>query len=156
MIPLILLVLIAGIAFVLPRLGRPRQTKEEPMPVARMLTEDSIRARALELRDQLDRSPFGEALSRMVWRALMVRPIDEGLVHEFHRDFCGHGLIRTEHGVKLCDIQDGGHSTGSPIAEWHTEDAFAIFSARQSDFTCSGWDGAEPVFATDDEWYRGN
>jgi hypothetical protein len=74
--------------------------------------------------------PFGEALSRAVWTVLMTCPIGEGPMHEFHRDFCGHGLIRTPDGVKLRDITDGSYITGPPIAECPTENAFIAFWHR--------------------------
>jgi hypothetical protein len=58
--------------------------------------------------------------------------------------------------VKLCDVQDGGHSCGEPIAQWYSEAEFVAFFARQSDYSCSGWDESEPVFFSDDSWYRNN
>ncbi len=78
------------------------------------------------------------------------------MIYDRHRDFCGQGLIRTSDGVMLCDVQDGGYLLGSPIAAWSSEAAFVGFFAEQSDFSCSGWDKASPVFASDDEWYRNN
>ena len=148
----IVLVLCAVIGMLWP--WRKKTTEVKRMP--RNMTGDEIRQRELELRDELDRAPFGEELARSVWNVLLTCAVDEGLVSNFHRDFCGQGLIRTAEGVKLCDLQDGGYLTGSPIAEWRTEAAFVAFFARQSDFTCSGWDAGEPVFASDDEWYRNN
>jgi hypothetical protein len=118
--------------------------------------EDRVRAYGLVLRDRLDRTPFGADLPRAVWRKLIGLPVGDGLVREFHRDFCGHGLIRTEDGVKLCDVQDGGYLTGPAIASWTSESDFVAFFAMQSDYSCSGWDTTSPVFATEDEWYRNN
>lgn len=117
--------------------------------------EARVRAYGLVLRDRLDRTLFGPVLAGQVWDRLMTCLIGEGLIHEFHRDFCGHGLIRTEGGVKLCDILDG-HHPGEAIAEWRSREAFVAFFAEQSDFSCSGWDEASPVFATSDEWHRNN
>ena len=34
--------------------------------------------------------------------------------------------------------------------------AFVAFFARQSDFSMSGWDPGEPIFFSDDDWYRNN
>ena len=85
----------------------------------------------------------------------MTRPVGEGLIHEFHRDYCGHGLIRTEAGIKLCDILDG-HHPGEAIAEWRSREDFVTFFAEQSDYSCSGWDDTSPVFFTTDEWHRNN
>ena len=147
MLPVILVLILGAAALWL--LLRPKTR-------APMSGEEIVRANARRLRDELSHTLFGEVLARDVWRALMACPVGEGVVHSFHRDFCGQGLIRTEDGVKLCDIQDGGYSTGEPIAAWRTEAAFVAFFARQSDYTCSGWDATEPVFATDDEWYRNN
>ena len=56
----------------------------------------------------------------------------------------------------LCDVQDGGAYFGQPIAEWKSEEDFVAFFASQSDFSMSGWDAGEPVFFTDDDWYRNN
>jgi hypothetical protein len=42
------------------------------------------------------------------------------------------------------------------IAEWSDEATFVAFLARQSDWTCSGMEPAEPVFFTEDEWDRCN
>ncbi len=121
-----------------------------------MSGEERVRAYGLVLRDALSRTLFGPALAQAVWRRLMACPVGEGLVGEFHRDFCGHGLIRTSDGVKLCDVHDGGLGTGEAIMHWTSEEAFVAFFAAQSDFSCSGWDMSEPAFATDDEWYRNN
>jgi len=121
-----------------------------------MSGEERVRAYGFVLRDALSRTLFGPALAQAVWRRLMACAVGGGLVGEFHRDFCGHGLIRTRDGVKLCDVHDGGHGTGEAIAHWTSEEAFVAFFATQSDFSCSGWDTSEPVFASDDEWYRNN
>lgn len=117
--------------------------------------EGDSQAYGLVLRDKLDRALFGPALAGKVWDRLMQYPVGEGLIHEFHRDFCGHGLIRTEAGVKLCDILDG-HAPGPAISEWPSREAFVGFFGEQSDYRCSGWDQTCPVFATQDEWNRNN
>lgn len=119
-------------------------------------TPEQQRQVDLELRDRLDRRPFGADLATALWSALMRQSPGKGVIVDFHRDFCGQGLIRTSDGVMLCDIQDAGAFTGPAIAAWRQQETFVDFFARQSDFTCSGWDPAEPVFATDDEWYRNN
>lgn len=117
--------------------------------------EASRRAYALTLRDRLERTLFGPVLAGEVWGRVMQHPVERGLIHEFHRDFCGHGLIRTQAGIKLCDILDGYHA-GNAIAEWTTKEDFVAFFAEQSDYSCSGWDETSPVFATSDEWQRNN
>lgn len=117
--------------------------------------EEAVRAYGLVLRDKLDRALFGPVLAGQVWDRVTEHPVDRGLIHEFHRDFCGHGLIRTEEGVKLCDIIDGYHP-GKAIAEWRSRDEFVAFFAGQSDYSCSGWDETSPVFFTSDEWSRNN
>lgn len=117
--------------------------------------EESVRAYGLVLRDRLDRALYGPVLAGQVWDRLMTCRVGEGLIHEFHRDFCGHGLIRTEAGVKLCDIDDGWHP-GEAIAEWRSRQDFVAFFAEQSDYSCSGWDETSPVFFTADEWHRNN
>lgn len=104
---------------------------------------------------RLDRQPFGRRLALQVWVELLRCKTGEGLIHQFHRDYCGHGLIRMADGVALCEIQDG-HLPGPPIETWHDRDAFADFFARQSDWSCSGWERMEPVLYTDDPWRRSN
>lgn len=154
-IPLISAAIVIGLIATLlstRRKAMPPATHEEEGSSG----EERVRAYGLVLRDRLDRTPFGPDLPRAVWRRLIKCPTGEGLVREFHRDFCGQGLIRTADGVKLCDIFDGGHHTGDAIASWTSEDAFAAFFTTQSDYSCSGWDETSAVFATQDEWYRNN
>lgn len=117
--------------------------------------EEAVRAYALVLRDKLDRALFGPVLAGQVWDRVMTCPVGEGLIHEFHRDYCGHGLIRTEAGIKLCEILDG-HHPGKATAEWRSREDFVAFFAEQSDYSCSGWDESSPVFFTSDEWHRNN
>lgn len=159
MAAIIVPLLAAGLIFGLLATLLLTRKKAQPWPPAGWVSGESgrasVRAYALELCDKLDRAPFGPALAGQVWDRLAKYPVGEGLIHEFHRDFCGHGLIRTKAGVKLCDIQDG-HAPGPAIAEWPSREAFVAFFAGQSDFSCSGWDETSPVFATQDEWYRNN
>jgi hypothetical protein len=117
--------------------------------------EESARAYGLVLRDRLDHALFGPVLAGQVWDRVITRPVGEGLIHEFHRDYCGHGLIRTQDGIKLCEILDGYHP-GEAIAEWRSREEFVAFFAEQSDYSCSGWDEASPIFFTSDEWHRNN
>lgn len=116
---------------------------------------ESNRAGREHLAARLDRRPFGERLASRLWRELTWCRDGEGLIHQHHRDYCGHGLVRSGDGVVLCEIQDG-HLPGPPIATWTGRDDFVAFFARQSDWTCSGWDAAEPVFFTEDPWRRSN
>ncbi|MBW6421182.1 hypothetical protein KX729_06980 [Rhizobium sp. XQZ8] len=125
-----------------------------PYPVVDATDEEMDRRHA-ELRDGLSRKALGAERARRLWHKLAEAEIGEGLIHQSHRDFCGHGLIRTQDGVILCDIQDGSYP-GTPIATWTTEAEFIDFFSRQSDFSMSGWDLGEPVFFTDDGWYRNN
>lgn len=128
---------------------------QPPYPLVDATPED-MEQRARELRDRLSHEPFGEARAAALWRRLASVKDGEGLILEFHRDFCGHGLIRKCGGIVLCDVFDGGGNTGDAIAVWADEADFAAFFARQSDFSCSGWDEREPVFHSDDSWYRNN
>ena len=41
---------------------------------------------------------------------------------------------------------------GPAIAEWRGRDDFIAFLARQSDWSCAGWNPAEPVFHLDAPW----
>ena len=144
----------AAIIVVVIAAVRANRARRGPLP-AETGGEEAVRAYALILRDKLDRALFGPVLAGQVWDRVTARPVGEGLIHEFHRDYCGHGLIRTRDGVKLCDILDG-HHPGEAIAEWRSREDFVAFFAEQSDYSCSGWDEASPVFFTDDEWHRNN
>lgn len=150
-IPLIALAVIILVLVAAMRANRGPRGKLPPQDGG----EASRHAYALQLRDRLDHALFGPVLAAEVWDKLMQHPVDRGLIHEFHRDFCGHGLIRTGAGIKLCDILDGYHG-GQAIAEWASKEEFVAFFAEQSDFSCSGWDETSPVFATHDEWHRNN
>lgn len=147
-IPLIAWAVIIVVIVAAIRAGRGRPGSQES-------GESRTRIYALELRDKLDRALFGPVLAGQVWDRVIARPVGEGLIHEFHRDYCGHGLIRTQDGIKLCDILDG-HHPGEAIAEWRSREDFVAFFAEQSDYSCSGWDESSPVFFTDDEWHRNN
>ena len=144
----------AAIIVVVIAAVRANRARRGPLP-AETGGEEAVLAYALILRDKLDRALFGPVLAGQVWDRVTARPVGEGLIHEFHRDYCGHGLIRTRDGVKLCDILDG-HHPGEAIAEWRSREDFVAFFAEQSDYSCSGWDEASPVFFTDDEWHRNN
>lgn len=119
------------------------------------LTDEQQRRNEEYCRDRLDQTPFGTALAARLWRKLEREEPGAGVIYDLHRDFCGQGLIRTREGVKLCDVSDG-RDFGDPIALWRDETEFTAFFSRQSDFTCSGWDEAEPVFFSQDSWYRNN
>ncbi|WP_117190572.1 hypothetical protein [Rhizobium terrae] len=125
-----------------------------PYPLINATEAEMVR-RHEELRGRLSHDALGAERARRLWEKLQRAKIGEGLIHQFHRDFCGHGLIRTADGVILCDILDGFHP-GAAIATWATEAAFVAFFSRQSDFSMSGWDPDEPVFFTEDSWYRDN
>lgn len=150
-IPLIAWAAIIVVVIAAVRANRARRGS----PPAENDGEAAVRGYALVLRDKLDRALFGPVLAGQVWDRVMTRRVGEGLIHEFHRDYCGHGLIRTEDGIKLCDILDG-HHPGEAIAEWRSREDFVAFFAEQSDYSCSGWDETSPVFFTDDEWHRNN
>jgi hypothetical protein len=144
----------AVIIFVIVAAVRANRGPRGPLP-SQNGGEESGRAYALVLRDKLDHALFGPVLAGQVWDRVVTRPVGEGLIHEFHRDYCGHGLIRTEDGIKLCDILDG-HHPGKAMAEWRSRDEFVAFFAEQSDYSCSGWDETSPLFFTTDEWDRNN
>lgn len=133
------------------------RSRREPFQVESAARSGEHRRRVAEsLRDALSRKPLGATLAENLWHRLMTEAPGNGVVYDRHRDFCGQGLIRTENGVMLADVEDGGVYFGAPIAEWAAEADFVAFFARQSDFSMSGWDEAEPVFFTTDDWYRNN
>jgi hypothetical protein len=131
--------------------GKPPLQSDNPTQ-----SEEERHRITVSLRDRLSRKPLGSQLAERIWRKLHHEVPGNGVIYDHHRDFCGQGLIRTETGVMLADVQDGGLYFGPPIAEWATEADFVAFFARQSDFSMSGWDSAEPVFFTEDDWYRNN
>jgi hypothetical protein len=144
----------AVIIFVVVAAIRANRGPRGPLP-SQNGGEEAARAYGLVLRDRLDHALFGPVLAGQVWDRVITRPVGEGLIHEFHRDYCGHGLIRTQDGIKLCDILDG-HHPGEAIAQWRSREDFVAFFAEQSDYSCSGWDETSPVFFTSDEWSRNN
>lgn len=155
LIGLILMVWVLGAVLWSMRAGkRQSQTKWPPYPVINA-SEEEMQRRHLECRDRLSHTAYGVAAARSLWQKLMTCEPGTGLIHEFHRDYCGHGLIRTGNTITLREIYDG-YSTGDPMAEWQTQADFVAFFSRQSDFSCSGFDPREPVFFTDDRWSQNN
>ncbi|SSC68529.1 hypothetical protein [Ciceribacter selenitireducens] len=154
-IPLLALGVIVTVLVAAIRSMRRPKPRRPPYELIDASPEEMER-RAMDLRDRLSRDPFGQARATALWRKLASGGEGEGLIVEFHRDFCGHGLVRRSDRVVLCDVFDGGGQTGEPIAAWNDETDFVAFFAGQSDFSCSGWDAREPVFHTTDPWYRNN
>lgn len=134
---------------------RPTEGNEPPYPLINA-SEEEMQRRRIECRDRLSRAAFGQELAQSLWRTLQHCELGSGLIHEFHRDYCGHGLIRQPEGIALCEVGDGGGYFGPPMETWTSEADFVSFFARQSDFSCSGWDQTEPVFHTQDDWNRNN
>lgn len=154
-IPLLALAVIAWVLWTALRANA--EARRNPQHIeSTTRTEDERRRIAVSLRDRLNREPLGAPLAERLWRRLMTEAQNNGVIYDRHRDFCGQGLIRTAEGVMLADVQDGGCYFGAAIAEWATEQDFVAFFARQSDFSMSGWDADEPVFFTEDDWYRNN
>lgn len=154
-IPLIALAIIVFVFWVAIRATTHARRNPQAIESTTRSEEDRRRV-SKSLRDALSKKPLGAPLAERVWRKLMVEQPNNGVIYDFHRDFCGQGLIRTQAGVMLADVQDGGSYFGTPIAEWATEAEFIAFFARQSDFSMSGWDPSDPVFFTEDDWYRNN
>ena len=98
-------------------------------------------------------TPFGDALMIRVWRHLRKCRVDQGIAYG-HRDYCGHGLVRSADGVALVLVEDG--FPREVLRMWRDEDAFVDFWARQSDHTCGGHAKGEPLFSTTDDWLRDN
>lgn len=153
-VPLAALAIVVVVVGLAARAARPPARRTVPWE-GRTRPESERRAVEAEIRDRLDDRAFGADLARRAWAAVVGRDVDDGIILHLHRDYCGHGLIRTAEGVKLCEIEDG-FFPGRAEAEWRSEEEFVAFFARQSDYTCSGWDPAEPVFFTADDWRRCN
>ncbi len=151
LIPLVALGVIAVVLYV----AWPRRRKVVPWEGTTRSAEDAALVTE-ELRDALSRTLFGEALAGAVWDKVRLAEPFDGVVPYRHRDYCGHGLVRSPEGVMLVEVEDGGAYFSQPLAEWTDRDAFVTFLARQSDFSCSGWDPDETVMHTDDEWRRNN
>lgn len=154
-IPLLAFAVIAWVLWTALR-GNAKARRNPQAIESTTRTEEERRRIVESLRDRLNRGPLGAPLAERLWRRLMTEAPNNGVIYDRHRDFCGQGLIRTAEGVMLADVQDGGSSFGPAIAEWSTEQDFVAFFARQSDFSMSGWDVGEPVFFTEDDWYRNN
>lgn len=154
-------IIIAVLVMAWPRKHQPPASGPAPAPPEpRPLTAEQhaiLDRHDREIREMmLDRTPFGEALARRMWRKVTASRIDDGIIPNRHRDYCGHGLVRTAAGAALREIEDG-HAMGMPnIASWDDEESFVAFFARQSNHSVNGYDPAEPAFHTDDEWSRGN
>jgi hypothetical protein len=154
-IPLLALAAIVFVLWIAIR-STPQARRTPPRIESTARSEEEGRRVAESLRDALSRKPLGVLFAERVWRRLMTEASGNGVIYDRHRDFCGQGLIRTGDGVMLADVQDGGTYFGAPIAEWKTEADFVAFFADQSDFSMSGWDADEPVFFSEDDWYRNN
>lgn len=98
-------------------------------------------------------TPFGDALMFRVWRYLKKCAPDEGIAYG-HRDYCGHGLVRSADGVALVLVEDG--FPREVLQTWRDEASFVDFWARQTDATCGGHEKKEPLFFTTDDWLRDN
>lgn len=154
-IPLLALAVIVYVLWIAIRAsGKARRNPHRTESTRRW--EEERRRVAESLRDRLNCTPLGMPLAERLWRRLMKAMPGHGVIYDHHRDFCGQGLVRTTNGVMLADVQDGGAYFGPAIAEWKNERDFVEFFARQSDFSMSGWDATEPVFFTEDDWYRNN
>ena len=154
-IPLLTLAVIAYVLWIALRANA--EARRNPARIESSTRSEEERRRVAEsLRDRLSRTPLGTALTERLWHRLMTETPGKGAIYDHHRDFCGQGLIRTTEGIMLADVQDGGVYFGPAIAEWVDEEAFVAFFARQSDFSMSGWDAGEPIFFSDDDWYRNN
>ncbi len=150
-VPLVALGVVAVVLYV----AWPRRRNTVPWEGTTHSPEEAARVEA-ELRDALSRALFGDALAGAVWdKVRLAEPFDGAIPHR-HRDYCGHGLVRSPEGVMLVEVQDAGAFFSPALAEWTDRDAFVAFLARQSDCSCSGWDPDEPVMHTDDEWRRNN
>jgi hypothetical protein len=98
----------------------------------------------------LSRAPFGLSLATAVADALVA----QGPLNYSHKDYCGHGLFHEGGSFHLAEFHDG--DVRKRIASWADEASFIEFLSAQSDYTCSGADGASPIFAEVDRWLINN
>lgn len=132
----------------------PSPTDSQPMTAKQRAILERHDRKIREI--MLDKTPFGEALARRMWRRVLASSLDDGIIPNRHKEYCGHGLVRTATGAALREVEDG-HTRGIPdIASWDDEESFVAFFARQSNHSVNGYDPTEPAFYTDNEWSRGN
>jgi len=103
---------------------------------------------------------WGRLLSHQVFGQELLEKVADLLVQgctvmEYHRDYCGHGLLYAENKFVLAEIYDGGPQEPF-LAQWPDRQAFVAFFAAQSDYSCSGADQGSAVFKTSNPWEIGN
>jgi hypothetical protein len=103
----------------------------------------------------LNTHPFGKSLVEKLAEKLKETEQFGKIANDFnynHRDYCGHGLIYDhKKGFSLVEMWDGGII--ETIKTWKNQKSFIAFFEKQSDFSCSGYEGCHPLFKTADDIY---
>ena len=115
------------------------------------------------------KEPFGVELMAAVAERLMKEGHDgwNGGLYYIHRDYCGHGLNFSTRGYDQADRDESrkvfnlqvvidGHFSGQKVGYWERKEDFIKFWARQSDYSCSGYDKYTRLFYEHEEFIRGN
>jgi len=89
----------------------------------------------------LSREPYGDGLATWLWTVMQDVEVGSGIMHR-HRDYCGIGLVRSNEGVSLVEVEDG--SAFHLIKSWTDLPEFVNYWSQQSDFGLSGADIHHP------------
>jgi hypothetical protein len=109
------------------------------------------------LKNGLSTNTFGNELMEKLADLLVENYNNPHNSHRFgfsHRDYCGHGLIYGPEGFSLVEIWEGGPA--EVLKSWKHKPDFVSFFAEQSDFSCSGFPGCDPLFKAKDEFFENN
>ena len=123
-----------------------------------------------EEKQRYSKEPFGRELMEAVADKLMKEGHDgwNGGLYYIHRDYCGHGLNFSTRGYDQADHDNSlkvfnlqvvidGHFSGRKLGYWEKKEDFVKFWARQSDYSCSGYDAyTSSIFYEHEQFIRGN
>ena len=116
------------------------------------MTEAEIAALESQRIAALSREPFGKEFATLMWVEFQNRPVDSGFWYS-HRDYCGHGMMRTADGVAISYVSDGD---SYPMIEWKDRDSFIDFWSAQSDYGLCGEDPMYPELQASKNFFLNN
>lgn len=118
------------------------------------MTEAEIAALESQRIAALSREPFGREFATLRWVEFQSRPVDSGF-WDHHRDYCGHGMLRTADGVGIFEVWDFD-PVGHPLMEWKDRDSFIDFWSSQSDYGLCGEDPRYPRLQASRDFFLNN